>query len=766
MEQYNKLLLFLLLTFCVSIAKAQPSQYTPMTAAGYQMKRVKVDSTLHLPSFCGTPTLRGSTATEGAIAIDTCNNILYKWTNQVGWTSITSGGGGSQDLQSVLNEGNSSYNKDINLYGRSSANQIYLSGMDNYWMPFMALGDSIGGGVYTYTYPQATIEFQNKYQSQKLKQQDSIRATIYLPTQTIDATDTLATLSDVRGTIPNLQRVTDSGNTTTNDIQLINNADVILGSGGAVLLDNGSKLKEGTIDAGYGGSNGVALVCAVGYELKWEAGRLYVMNDGGTTIREVRYTFGYTPDNLDDIGKGFIVGSRWVLDDGDVYVCSDNTNDAAVWVLQNNNVTDITRTVGKDSIIFYKGSTRYAIKDSVGGSSQNGRFGNDTATVVMVKVHNDAGVTLTNGKVVALTTSGNNNEAPAVRLANNKGDSTSANTLGFVSGSIANQDTGWVILSGKIEKLNTSAFSNGDIIYLDSVSGNITNTKPVAPYHMVYLGVVVKANAGNGAIFVKAQNGYELDEIHDVLITSKLNNQVLAYSDTQKVWKNRNIYSIVDTTSLSSRINTKLNTSDSSTYYTKYRSDTSRTNIYSAIGGKQSTLTNPVTGTGTNNQIAYFNSTGSTISSLTTTTYPSLTELSYVKGTTSAVQTQIDNKFTTPTGWTDYFASSTIVGGTGAAGVINYIVMGKILFVQINIGVTSTATNFSFTLPYTNGTTPQYGIGRGTNNNTNQASVGFYMAASTNVVTLLYGTTNITTPNVWTAANGKSAQGFLILNIP
>jgi hypothetical protein len=62
------------------------------------------------------------------------------------------------------------------------------------------------------------------------------------------------------------------------------------------------------------------------------------------------------------------------------------------------------------------------------------------------------------------------------------------------------------------------------------------------------------------------------------------------------------------------------------------------------INGKQATLTNPVTGTGTNNQIAYFNSTGSTISSLSTGTYPSLTELSYVKGATSAVQTQLDSK--------------------------------------------------------------------------------------------------------------------------
>jgi hypothetical protein len=251
-------------------------------------------------------------------------------------------------------------------------------------------------------------------------------------------------------------------------------------------------------------------------------------------------------------------------------------------------VNNITRIAGKDSIIFYKGGFRYAIKDSVGtgGGGQNGRFGNDTATVVMIKVHNDAGVTLTNGKVVALTMSGNNNEAPAVRLANNKHDSTSANTLGFVSGSIANQDTGYVILSGKIEKLNTSAFSNGDIIYLDSISGNWTKTKPVAPYHMVYLGVVVKSNAGNGSIFVKAQNGYELDEIHDVQINGKLNNQVLAYSDTQKVWKNKNIYAIVDTVGTSNRINLKVNISDTSAMLSKYLRKLDTTTLSARIDSK------------------------------------------------------------------------------------------------------------------------------------------------------------------------------------
>jgi len=64
----------------------------------------------------------------------------------------------------------------------------------------------------------------------------------------------------------------------------------------------------------------------------------------------------------------------------------------------------------------------------------------------------------------------------------------------------------------------------------------------------------------------------------------------------------------------------------------------------STWNGKQNALTNPVTGTGTNNEIAAFNSTGSTITSLSTATYPSLTELSYVKGVTSKIQDQLNAK--------------------------------------------------------------------------------------------------------------------------
>ena len=66
-------------------------------------------------------------------------------------------------------------------------------------------------------------------------------------------------------------------------------------------------------------------------------------------------------------------------------------------------------------------------------------------------------------------------------------------------------------------------------------------------------------------------------------------------------------------------------------------------------------------GSGTTNQIAYFTA-STTIGSLTTATYPSLTELSYVKGVTSAIQTQINTKKTTATGNAYKFETTDVSG--------------------------------------------------------------------------------------------------------
>jgi hypothetical protein len=127
----------------------------------------------------------------------------------------------------------------------------------------------------------------------------------------------------VSGSPQDLQEVTDEGNSTTNNIQLLDTA--------KILFDNGSRIQKGTTNGLNGGNGGVSQVCSIDYELKWEAGRQYLLGQDGFTIREVNHTFTFTPDLYEDETKGFVPGSRWVLDNGDVYICVDSTAENAVW---------------------------------------------------------------------------------------------------------------------------------------------------------------------------------------------------------------------------------------------------------------------------------------------------------------------------------------------------------------------------------------------------------------------------------------------------
>ena len=115
--------------------------------------------------------------------------------------------------------------------------------------------------------------------------------------------------------------------------------------GADIVFYNGSKLREGTTNAGLGGNKGIAQVCSIDYELKWEAGRLYVMGQDGFTVRVEQYGFSSVPTATDDSTKGYIVGSRRILDNGDAYTCTDSTADAALWSLAGSSVKTFGITV-------------------------------------------------------------------------------------------------------------------------------------------------------------------------------------------------------------------------------------------------------------------------------------------------------------------------------------------------------------------------------------------------------------------------------------
>lgn len=152
-------------------------------------------------------------------------------------------------------------------------------------------------------------------------------------------------------------------------------------------------------------------------------------------------------------------------------------------------------------------------------------------------VHNAEGSPLTKGQVVYLYEASGNKAS--VKLARNLSDSTSAKTFGLCAEDIPTNQNGMVICQGKITNLDTSAFNDGDTLYLANTYGDMTNVKPYAPEHLVYVGVVEKASNGNGEIYVRPQNGYELDEIHDVdlITTPPSTGDVLTYNGS--LWVNQ-----------------------------------------------------------------------------------------------------------------------------------------------------------------------------------------------------------------------------------
>jgi hypothetical protein len=88
--------------------------------------------------------------------------------------------------------------------------------------------------------------------------------------------------------------------------------------------------------------------------------------------------------------------------------------------------------------------------------------------------------------------------------------------------------------------LPTSTYADGDSIYLGATAGAITNVKPFAPNHLVYVATVTTASNGSaGRMYVKVQNGYELDELHDVSAQNPNDGDLLKYNTATSLWENQ-----------------------------------------------------------------------------------------------------------------------------------------------------------------------------------------------------------------------------------
>jgi hypothetical protein len=162
------------------------------------------------------------------------------------------------------------------------------------------------------------------------------------------------------------------------------------------------------------------------------------------------------------------------------------------------------------------------------------------AGTLVREVRNVTGATITKGTVVYINGASGNKPTVAKALATS--DATSAQTFGLIQADIPNNSNGYLVAFGDLDGLNTSAFAEGVQLYLSATTaGGYTSTKQYAPNHLVYIGVVTRQHVNQGRIEVRIQNGYEMDELHDVAAQTPSNNDGLFYNSTNLLWENKSI---------------------------------------------------------------------------------------------------------------------------------------------------------------------------------------------------------------------------------
>ena len=165
----------------------------------------------------------------------------------------------------------------------------------------------------------------------------------------------------------------------------------------------------------------------------------------------------------------------------------------------------------------------------------------------VTRVVNKTGSNLLEANYQAVRISGAQGNRLKVDLAQANNDANSADTIGIVTETINDNQEGFVTTSGLVRNIDTTGslqsetWADGDMLYLSgTVAGQLTNVKPAAPIHTIIMGYVVRAHATQGQIYVKVDNGYELDELHNVYINpaTLANGDTLIYDSSTSLWKN------------------------------------------------------------------------------------------------------------------------------------------------------------------------------------------------------------------------------------
>ena len=233
-------------------------------------------------------------------------------------------------------------------------------------------------------------------------------------------------------------------------------------------------------------------------------------------------------------------GSDWVNDDETVYVpytgATANVTLGEYGLKAGWYGFDLTPTgTPTDRGTMYWDDSRSTVALIMNGTTQH--IGQDQ----FYYVKNSTGSSIPKGTAVGFAGTDGGSGHLLIKPFRANGVEPSSYFMGVTAETIANGAFGQVMAFGKLKGVNTSAFTDGDILYVSTATaGAFQTTVPTAPNNIIQVAAVVSA-ANNGTISVRPTLGSKLTSDESVVISSPTNGQVLQYNSTTGVWQNATI---------------------------------------------------------------------------------------------------------------------------------------------------------------------------------------------------------------------------------
>lgn len=280
----------------------------------------------------------------------------------------------------------------------------------------------------------------------------------------------------------------------------------------------------------------------------------------------IKARFFNTPaDTAVDIGVNGDANPRLAIDAGGRISWSDGTNSADTNIYRSD--SNRLRTDDRFHAPAIEFDLTAAATPNIGEMVWNDndgtvelilKGGNTSLEVGQKTVHrvvNRTDQTIYKGQAVRLA--GSQGQRVEVALAQANNEPNSSKIFGVASEDIAKNQSGYITTEGLVRSINTSNLTEGAIIWLSPTDpGGLTTTKPTAPNHLVMVGICV-VQGNNGTIHVHVQNGYEVDELHDVKYTNLQSGDFLTRT-SNGLWENITRQNLADDSAFSNYLHTSI----------------------------------------------------------------------------------------------------------------------------------------------------------------------------------------------------------------